>query len=232
MIEHGHESVQALIWTFVGMWALYLALRFVALPTAIDAFRQDVFELRRRLFRWMADGNIAPNDLAYIHTRETMNALLRYAERVSFFRSMLATMFLRDQVAEYKLWTDALFARIPEKRRKELMVFRRDLDYVVGKHLILTSPVLLATAACVFVVALGVAVVRVIRKRLVRAMATATAPGRRVARRLAGHESPIPHPAEVARRRAREHVRNVARKMPQTVEAEAFVTEGRRTVAA
>lgn len=201
------DSVKNLIWTFLGIVGLYAAFRLVALPTAVEVFRQRVFALRRELFLWMADGNIEASDPAYRHTRETMNALLRYAERVSVLRSLLLWSALGDELRAYRSYSEAILSRVKtDAQRERLVTLRKELDKAVGAYAIVTSPVLAPLFFVLTVVVLAVSIV--------------VALGTRALGLAKGHHD------------ARSTMSAFATKRVRGIEAEAFVAEGRGSLLA
>ena len=61
----------------------------------IDKFRDQLFALRNELFDYAAQGGVSFDEPAYGILRNTMNGLLRYAERISFTHAILANVVQR-----------------------------------------------------------------------------------------------------------------------------------------
>lgn len=63
----------------------------------LDAFRDDLFALRDRMFQYAANGNIAFDNPAYLLLRNRMNILLRYAHEFTFTALVVAGFAMRRQ---------------------------------------------------------------------------------------------------------------------------------------
>ena len=83
------HTAAVLVRAAAGLFALIGVWRFILIPTLTDHFRQNMFELRRELFCYMASGGVNADEPAYAHLRRSMNGMIRYAEHVSFSRMIV-----------------------------------------------------------------------------------------------------------------------------------------------
>lgn len=132
--EYGH-AVRAGLATA----ALLLGIGYVLKPTLVEIFRQRIFELRRGMFLDRVDKVIEP-DRAYRILMDTMNGTIRYAEHVTFGRSIVGLLVLR----RYTYEIDIALGTSSEKTRKILIQYRTKLHYEIARHMLLTSPLLWA----------------------------------------------------------------------------------------
>lgn len=77
------------VWLGVSVIALAVVFQYVVLATLTDGFRDRLFSLRRELFLLVARGEISRNDRAYRHLRDDLNTYIRYAERMTFARTVM-----------------------------------------------------------------------------------------------------------------------------------------------
>lgn len=124
----------------IALWALfYLALRAYWL----DRLRQKLFAIRDDLFDFAADGGIDFAEPAYRQLRDDLNSLIRFADKVSFLRLVLARFVkLPDRVTqEMADWAQRVQQLPPLARRKLLGVRQKALAetmrYVIRRSLVL-----------------------------------------------------------------------------------------------
>lgn len=86
---------RAVFWIAIGMISLAVAFRYLWVPACLDSFRQHTFFLRHQLFIMMADGRVEATGVEYVHLRTLMNGWLRYAERATIFRALVANHLSR-----------------------------------------------------------------------------------------------------------------------------------------
>jgi hypothetical protein len=118
-----------------GLLALMALWQFGLKPTFIAEFRQFVISQRRKLFLFMAEGNISPDDPAYLHLRRTMNGLLRRAEQLTVCRLLLSRYVLRGYLLDYAREVEETFAQVSDPAvRAKLREFDNALSYAIKKH--------------------------------------------------------------------------------------------------
>lgn len=108
-----------------------------------DAFRQQAFKMRDRLFDYAADGHVAFNDPAYYQLRLNMNRMIQFSHRLNFGEALLPMIILRGQQARpsasFLAWQQAV-AEKPAEVREELKNIHHDFQELVIVHLIVTTP--------------------------------------------------------------------------------------------
>jgi hypothetical protein len=110
----------------------------------IDKFRDDLFALRNELFDYAAKGGISFDETAYGTLRNTINGLLRYAERISFMHTVLANTVQRLRPSPvyakmFQRWTLAL-NRLEEPQRDAIQRFNARLNRLLIRHVVTSSP--------------------------------------------------------------------------------------------
>jgi hypothetical protein len=75
-----------------GGCLLAILLLFLWRELRIEVFRQRIFQIRDELFDFAAEGNISFNDPAYGALRTSMNSLIRFAHKMSFFHAFLMNL--------------------------------------------------------------------------------------------------------------------------------------------
>ncbi|WP_438019646.1 hypothetical protein WMF18_11490 [Sorangium sp. So ce315] len=159
-----YEAIGVSVRSGVAMLCVVAAVQLVLLPNAAASLRQRMFDLRRRLFRFMADGHVQPDDPAYVQLRDSMNGIIRHAERASFLRLMFVGVFLGQPGMERKQRFEAAVMALPtEHAREHLTEYRRLMETALIWHVIVNSPVawllVLLLLLSVIVTVLGRAVV-------------------------------------------------------------------------
>lgn len=129
-------------WLAMGVAAILLVYRYVWVPACVDAFRQDVFELRHELFLLMAAERLAPTSREYTNLRTMMNGWLRFAERATFVRALVGTAVL-GSLARRAPYEDILRMSHLDRETKERLgdihhrMMRRLLILVLQRSLLL-----------------------------------------------------------------------------------------------
>ena len=143
-----HAGISILL--LIGVLVLWRSYR-------VDALRDRLFALRQELFDFAKDGNVAFADPAYTRLRFMMNAMIRFAHRVTLLRLVVSLAAFRvlglpsaDLLEPLHTWTNAV-NRLPQDAvRERLIDFHRRMLVLVVRHMLTGSPVL-----WVFLVALG-----------------------------------------------------------------------------
>jgi hypothetical protein len=150
-----HYDVTTAATAFRGALAMLVLLalfRWMFLPTAVDAFRQRIFALRRQLFLYMVEGHIARDERAYLMLRTSMNGLLRFAERVTLTRALLGSSSLRRYSEDYRVkWHAALDQIEDPAARRCLVHLRAQTSRAIFVHLVVISPIMWIVMAITFV---------------------------------------------------------------------------------
>jgi hypothetical protein len=129
---------------------LLLTILFRLVPSVrLDAFRQQMFEIRDELFDYAASGNISFFHPAYRLLRQSMNGHLRYAHQLSLFRIIMTALEWSASKQRPTLeWTKKLetaINSIPDEHiRRDLNAFHHRALTLVFKRLVLGSPFLIA----------------------------------------------------------------------------------------
>ena len=86
------ELMASLLLATYGGCLLAILLLFLWRELRIEVFRQRIFQIRDELFDFAAEGNISFNDPAYGALRTSMNSLIRFAHKMSFFHAFLMNL--------------------------------------------------------------------------------------------------------------------------------------------
>lgn len=135
-IEMAVVAIQSLISLSIILWLLFWALPAYRL----DRYRQELFEVRDRLFDYAAAGNISFDDAAYGMLRSTINGFMRFAHRMSFchlvFVVILSPRDLKQSGRSYGArWEKNVKALAPEVRA-QLNEFLNEVNLRTGHHVL------------------------------------------------------------------------------------------------
>ncbi len=116
----------------------------------VDLFRQSMFALRDELFDYARSGKIQFNDPAYVLLRALMNGFIRYAHHLTVYRTLMTGLHRKinggkPHLAWNQKWEIAQSRVQDEEVRRKIMSFHNRTVWIVSKHLILGSPVILLT---------------------------------------------------------------------------------------
>lgn len=110
----------------------------------LNAFRQEMFALRAKLFDYAADGNIDFDDPAYGKLRTTMNGFIRFGHKLSFWQFLFFGLALEKDEKEFmneaKTKWDAPFHALPDSQKNELKEYFEKMNFLVVKHVVILSP--------------------------------------------------------------------------------------------
>jgi hypothetical protein len=137
MIRPAIELIVALVLLWITVFLFWRNYR-------IDRFRDQLFALRNELFDYAAQGGIPFNEPAYGILRNTMNGLLRYAERIGFIHVMLASItqnWKPSPVYEkmFQRWTLAI-NRLDDEQREAIATFNIRLSRIIISRVMSSSP--------------------------------------------------------------------------------------------
>lgn len=101
-----------------------------------DCFRQELFELRDRLFDEARLGHISFDSRAYLATRTLLNGMLRFAHRISLSRFLVAQKLLdREDIASMgSQWEGALSASSSQDREM-CLEYIDEANRLLARHL-------------------------------------------------------------------------------------------------
>ena len=132
------------------------AWRFMLVRSLNDMFRHRLFELRRSLFLLVVRGEVVPTEPAYVQLRDTINGLLRFAERVTPIRVMMFNSTLSLNAEAYRERTEWAIAQVKDEGiRQKLQDYRERVGLEIILHLIRTSPELWPALAALVVSRMG-----------------------------------------------------------------------------
>ena len=105
-----------------------------------DRLRQELFELRDRLFDEAVEGNVSFDSHAYQATRLLLNGMLRFAHRLSLSRFVIAVPLINpDRIRHAGAAFDAAFSSSSAADRALCMGYVDQANRLFAKHL-MTSP--------------------------------------------------------------------------------------------
>lgn len=134
------SQIANLIGLLGSVFALLVVWRKLVLPSFRDGLRHQLFELRHELFMFMANGGISPDAPAYGHVRAAMNGWIRFAERLSFSRTVLLAVVAHDDLTARAKRVESDLSRLPAPARDALVQFRRRAGKVIAVYLVASSP--------------------------------------------------------------------------------------------
>jgi hypothetical protein len=129
-----------LVWFVFSICALMAAWQVAVVPTLQDCFRLKLFGIRRRLFLYMADGNIEANHPAYTRLRSSINASLRFTERLSFVRVVVGALMSRSEISEQNEQRKAAMSSTTPEVQNQLEKYNNELGKAISLHLLAVSP--------------------------------------------------------------------------------------------
>jgi hypothetical protein len=133
-------EIANLLWFLGACGLLLLVWRKIVLPNLRDSLRYRLFELRHELFMFMANGGVAADAPAYGHVRSAMNGWIRFAERLSFSRTLLLAIVARDELRVRTEKTERDLLNLDPPARDALVQFRRRAGKEIAKYLLASSP--------------------------------------------------------------------------------------------
>jgi hypothetical protein len=149
----GFSEVALVFQSAVCLAVLSVVLLIFWSALRLDAFRQELFEIRDELFDYAAAGNIKFDDPAYRLLRKFMNGFIRYGHQLTFFRLCvtMAQVKLADRTSESQWteeWQHALKRVASEEVRIALVQFHDRTMYCATERLIFGSPILISLVLC------------------------------------------------------------------------------------
>lgn len=136
------------ICTALTACAMWIFISIVYRDYRNDVLKQNLFDLRDRLFDMAADGRIAFDSPAYGMLRRSINGLLYGAERISFLSLIIlggassTQTRIRAEEQRYRTcWQQALGC-LDVPARTEIEALRGDMNLIIADHIVFTSPAL------------------------------------------------------------------------------------------
>ncbi len=136
----------------LALFVLWYLIFFCIRPYRVEALRQRLFAVRDNVFDYVAaqprerQSSISFEDRAYVYLRRSLNAFIRYADRLTLTHLLLSYVACpkpRRPVADRAMaeWEDALNA-LPSESRQVLRAAHSRAMALVTKHILTGSPVL------------------------------------------------------------------------------------------
>lgn len=136
--DHFIHSLQGLFSLGI-LFTLLFPIRFFV---CVGVLRDDMFELRRDLFRRATEGFIRFDSPAYIALNDVLNNLIRFAHFMSPGALLLIERPRAGRItAESKAWYDAISSVQDESQRRYLLDIRLRIVKRVFWHLCCQSPI-------------------------------------------------------------------------------------------
>lgn len=130
--------IEALLCTAILVW--FFSSPWQSLWTAVS--RQQLFELRDRLFDIAADERIGFSDTAYLELREYLNGCIRFAHKITF-GSFMAAAVCPGSLAHKKYNLPEAIERVTdEKVRQEIRDIFLKSVFILLRHMVIRSPLL------------------------------------------------------------------------------------------
>jgi hypothetical protein len=108
-----------------------------------DAFRDELFALRHRLFLLACDEEGLNFDRpAYVQERHLLNGLIRFAEQMTPLRALLATLFVPAIMDNQPDWDD-LLRELPSDIQAALRDIRECAHKATVNYVVFGSPVMM-----------------------------------------------------------------------------------------
>jgi hypothetical protein len=107
-------------------------------PYRLDVLRENLFALRGELFNCAVETGLPFDHPSYRGLRGDLNSFIRFAERMTLFRAILATLVLGKRV-ERPEWQNHLQG-LPIHVQKRLLAIHRREAIEIANYVILGSP--------------------------------------------------------------------------------------------
>jgi hypothetical protein len=164
-----NEAVTQLYSCF-GLFVLLLFWQFGWKRYAVDLLRQSLFPVRNKLFMVAAkrENGLEFTSPAYVALRDSLNARIRFAHRISFshlWLSMIVSKLLGIKLESIKSKVDIEIEAISDSNLKtKLREIERERDFLFFRHLLLISPIFLLMVWCTVLYFLVVITIRAAAK--------------------------------------------------------------------
>lgn len=131
-----YDLLANLLWNFGAFIILAFVVYRAVFPLFVAEFRHELFALRRDLFLFMAQGEIAPNHPAYARMRTTINGLLYRAEDLTGLNLIVSLAIAQREAHRAVRSTAAEIRRTSDPRaRAHLMEIHDRMSIAIVRHL-------------------------------------------------------------------------------------------------
>lgn len=130
--------IEALLCTAILVW--FFSNPWQSLWTAVS--RQELFELRDRLFDIAADERIEFSDTAYKQLREYLNGCIRFAHKITFGSFMAAAAYPGSLAHKKYNLPEAIERVTDEEVRQEMRDIFLKSVFILLRHMVIRSPFL------------------------------------------------------------------------------------------
>ena len=138
------EAMASVLSSCVSLILIWWIVAWLVRAYFVDRFRENMFALRADLYDAGRSGLIPFDHPAYGLLRTTINGFIRFGHQISFSRILVILSFVDFRTAPSftEKWGEATKDLEPEVN-EQLTNFTEKMNKIVGKHLVITSPVLL-----------------------------------------------------------------------------------------
>lgn len=143
-------QISVVIYSSLGLVALWFMIFVCWRQYTIDRFRQKLFDLRADLFDYALTGEVSFNAHEYIRLRNVLNSMIRFAHEVSFVRLAGAVVWERFNpvIATLPGFTEELKSSdLPPRVKQKLKETHSRLGVLLTGQIITTS---LTAMPCIF----------------------------------------------------------------------------------
>jgi hypothetical protein len=135
------------IMSLLGLIALWVFWYYLWKPQRVDAFRQELFDLRTELFDLAASRVVSFDHPAYTELRLMINGVIRFAHQISL-PPMVVAMVQSKQAPFDPLsaWRKKV-QELPEDARNQILAIHDGVSVAFAKHLIGGSLILFVYVA-------------------------------------------------------------------------------------
>jgi len=160
------SQVGAILTLGVGLFSLWVLVFVCWQQYRLDSYRQKLFSLRHELFQYAIEANIPFDTLGYGSLRTRINAMIRFAHRVTTFRLLLSMLLCRvvhlDLVAMEREFSQALCS-LPDEQSEHLRDIHTRMAKATATHIISGQPALWVLMPLLILVQLPIALLRGVR---------------------------------------------------------------------
>ena len=129
-------ALQTTLWLTIAWVLLFWCWRLYR----IDRLRQQLFELRDELFDFAVDGGIDFSDELYVSNRLFLNAMIRYAHRITFTRALIGTVFATKALSKVRTPAQLIVELPTGETKNKLISIHRRANSAIFFHMVTGSP--------------------------------------------------------------------------------------------
>lgn len=137
-----YELMVILLFT-ASLFVLWYLWFYCYTPLKLRKFRQSLFDLRHKLFLYASDGNIEFDNPIYTHSRNQINALIRFAHRLNtvdvFLISFKNIESLKQEFEEEEDKRRSAFNKLTADQRDFLNLIKDELHWRAISLIVTTS---------------------------------------------------------------------------------------------